>query len=84
MGSIAGLHIEKQTVLAVDSGSEDFNSLPSDGLLGLAFPSIAQTKQPTVLENLYMLGQIKTPTFSVHFERGHDQGSEVYSSHIMR
>ena len=84
MVNIAGLRIEKQTFLAVNSESDDFNSLPSDGLIGLAFPSIAQTKQPTVLENLYMQGQIKTPTFSVHLERGHEQGSEVCSSHIMR
>ncbi|KAI4528633.1 acid protease [Schizophyllum commune Loenen D] len=77
MVNIAGLRIEKQTFLAVNSESDDFNSLPSDGLIGLAFPSIAQTKQPTVLENLYMQGQIKTPTFSVHLERGHDQGSEL-------
>ncbi|KAL1744666.1 aspartic peptidase domain-containing protein [Schizophyllum fasciatum] len=77
MVNIAGLNIRKQAFLAVNSESDDFNSLPSDGILGLAFPSIAQTKERTVLENLYMQGQIKTPTFSVHLTRGHESGSEL-------
>ncbi|KAJ7287595.1 aspartic peptidase domain-containing protein [Mycena rebaudengoi] len=74
--SIAGLQISDQYFGAVSMVSEDFNGLPNDGLLGLAFGSIAQSKKPTFFESLIERNMIPAPMFSVHLSR-HASGSEL-------
>lgn len=59
------------------SESEDFYDQPSDGLLGLAFGTIAQSKQSTFFENLMMQKQVAAGAFAVHLARGQATGSEV-------
>lgn len=57
--------------------SDEFNGYPNDGLLGMAFGSIAQSKQPTFFERLLDEKKVAAPLFSVHLERNHPTGSEV-------
>ncbi|CAE6481261.1 unnamed protein product, partial [Rhizoctonia solani] len=60
---------------AVTSESDSFASDPSDGLVGLAFSSISQIGQPTIIENLYSSGVISEPTFGFKLT---SSGAELY------
>ncbi|KZT10735.1 acid protease [Laetiporus sulphureus 93-53] len=75
--TVGGLSVAQQAFGAVRSQSADFYDQPSDGLLGLAFGSIARSKQPTFFENLMLSKQLAAGAFSVHLEREQTSGSEV-------
>lgn len=75
--SIGTLSSARQAFGAVKSETEDFYDAPSDGLLGLAFGSIAQSKQPTFFENLMTTRQVASGAFAVHLQREQPQGGEV-------
>ncbi|CAA7259283.1 unnamed protein product [Cyclocybe aegerita] len=75
--SIQGLSVQSQAFGAVSRVSEDFNGYPNSGLLGLAFSTIASSKQPTFFENLIREKQLAAPIFSVHLARNQETGSEV-------
>ena len=74
---MADLTVEGQTFGAVRSESSDFNEYPNDGLLGMAFGTIAQSKKPTFFENLIHQRKLAAPSFSVHLARNQEIGSEV-------
>lgn len=82
--SVEGLTVEKQVFGAVTRESDDFNGYPSDGLLGMAFGSIAQSKQPTFFEKLIEGKKLAAPLFSVHLTRNRAEGSEVRFSPLER
>ncbi|KAL8286189.1 hypothetical protein RQP46_004677 [Phenoliferia psychrophenolica] len=71
---VAGLTVNKQTMGAVTEESSDFNGDPSAGLLGLGFQSIAETNQPTVVENLVASGKLTSKLFTFYLERGSQTG----------
>ncbi|KIY44362.1 acid protease [Fistulina hepatica ATCC 64428] len=71
------LSVPDQCFVAVTDESDDFESGPNDGLMGLAFGTIAQTKKPTVFENMLDHRRVSAPLFSVHLERNKADGSEV-------
>jgi hypothetical protein len=75
--SIAGLTVSSQTFGAVQSESSEFAEEPNDGLIGMAFGTIAQSRAPTFFENLLQQRAVSAPLFGVHLERGHAQGSAV-------
>lgn len=75
--SVGPLSSAQQAFGAVKGETEDFYDAPSDGLLGLAFGSIAQSKQPTFFENLMNTRQVAAGAFAVHLQRGQPQGGEV-------
>ncbi|KAJ7703261.1 aspartic peptidase domain-containing protein [Mycena rosella] len=75
--SIAGLEVEDQFFGAVSEVSEDFNGLPTDGLLGMAFGTIAQSGKPTFFETLIERNMLPAPMFSVHLSRNQESGSDV-------
>lgn len=72
-----GLTYQKQYFGRVDSESSEFQSFPNDGLLGMAFSSIAMSGQPTFFENLIKEGVVSQPYFSLYLTRGQTNGSEV-------
>ncbi|KAI0949197.1 hypothetical protein AcW1_008881 [Taiwanofungus camphoratus] len=74
---VGNLVVPEQAFCAVSSESNDFYDEPSDGLLGLAFGSIAQSKRPTFFENLMESKQLAAGAFSVHLARGQETGSEI-------
>lgn len=61
--------------------SDEFGSEPNDGLMGMGFGTIASSKKPTFFENLLLTHAIETPIFSVHLERGKEDGSQVSLKH---
>lgn len=75
--SIAGLEVRDQFFGAVSQVSDDFNGLPNDGLLGLAFGAISQSGKPTFFETLIKRDMLPAPMFSIHLSRNQESGSDV-------
>lgn len=75
--SIAGLTITNQAFGSVNNQSDEFSRQPNDGLIGMAFGTIAQSRQPTFFENLIKEHKIAAPLFSVHLSRHEETGSSV-------
>jgi hypothetical protein len=75
--SLSGLSVSNQAFGAITDLSEEFNSYPNSGLLGLAFGTIARSKQPTFLERLILEKKLAAPLFSVHLARNEASGSEI-------
>lgn len=77
--SVAGLTVADQAFISVNNKSDEFNRQPNDGLIGMAFGSIAQSHQPTFFENLIKERKLAAPHFSVHLSRHEEKGSSVRS-----
>ncbi|KAK0212923.1 acid protease [Desarmillaria ectypa] len=73
----AGIAVQNQTFGAVSRTTDDFNYFPNDGLLGMAFGSIARCKQPTLFENMMAAGLVEARMFSVYLTRKQETGSEL-------
>ncbi|KAF9263421.1 acid protease, partial [Marasmius fiardii PR-910] len=74
---LAGVTIDNQTFATISHESSDFWAYSNDGILGLAFSTIAQCHEHTIVENAILQKQVKVPIFSVHLERGRQDGSEL-------
>lgn len=74
---MGGLTVHNQTMCAVQQVSDDFNEQPTNGIVGLAFGTIAVTKQPTFFENLLSQRKLVDSIFSMHLTRQDPDGSEV-------
>ncbi|KAJ8077159.1 hypothetical protein PM082_001587 [Marasmius tenuissimus] len=74
---VAGIVVEDQTFAAISHKSSDFDSYSNDGILGLAFSTTAQCHEYTIVENAILQKKVNIPVFSVHLERGHQEGSEL-------
>lgn len=76
--TLGGLTVEKQYFGAVTTESSQFTSGdPGAGLLGMAFSSIAQTGQATVVENLIAAGNLDSNLFAFYLTRGEASGAEL-------
>ncbi|PSS07208.1 hypothetical protein PHLCEN_2v3491 [Hermanssonia centrifuga] len=75
--SMGSLTVEKQQFIAVQTTSDSFLDEPSDGLLGMAFGSIARIHAPTFFENLLSGYKLASGIFSIYVTRGKEDGSEV-------
>jgi hypothetical protein len=75
--SIAELSVANQAFGAVNNQSGEFGKQPNDGLIGMAFGTIAQCQQPTFFENLIKAHALPAPLFSVHLSRHEEGGSSV-------
>ncbi|KAK0461348.1 aspartic peptidase domain-containing protein, partial [Desarmillaria tabescens] len=76
----ADVTVQNQTFGAVSATTDDFNYFPNDGLLGMAFGTIARCRQPTLFENMMATGLVQARMFSVHLTRKQETGSEASSS----
>ncbi|KAJ6499363.1 aspartic peptidase domain-containing protein [Mycena sanguinolenta] len=74
--SVGGLEVRRQWFGAARSLQGDFNGLPNDGLLGLAFSTVAQSGKATFFENLIAEGL--PPMFSMHLARHHDDSAVCF------
>lgn len=75
--AIGSLVVDGQYFGAVNEESQDFADSPNDGLIGMAFSSIASSGQPTFFENLISSNKVAAPLFSVHLTRGQSRGSQM-------
>ncbi|KAI0259259.1 aspartic peptidase domain-containing protein [Gloeopeniophorella convolvens] len=74
---LAGLRVPAQAFGAVSAQTDDFAHQPNDGLIGMAFGTIAQTRRPPFFENLIRARALAAPIFSVHLARHEETGSAV-------
>uniref|UniRef100_A0A170WZC2 Cathepsin d (Lysosomal aspartyl protease) n=1 Tax=Triatoma infestans TaxID=30076 RepID=A0A170WZC2_TRIIF len=65
--TLAGLEIQNQTFVEATQ-VEGFDVAEFDGLLGLAFPSIAKKHARPPFFNMIKQGLLDKPVFSVYFE----------------
>lgn len=70
--SVAG-----QAFGAVSARSDGMERLPNDGLIGMAFGTIAQSRRSTFFESLIAQRKLPAPLFSVHLSRHEESGSSV-------
>jgi len=75
--SIAGLTVAGQAFGAVSARSDNMDKQPNDGLIGMAFGTIAQSRRPTFFESLIAQRKLPAPLFSVHLSRHEESGSSV-------
>ncbi|KAG8988579.1 hypothetical protein FRB90_002676 [Tulasnella sp. 427] len=75
--AVGTLVVDNQYFGAVDQESDDFNDEPNDGLIGMAFSSVATSGQPTFFENLIKLNKVAAPLFSLHLTRHKSTGSTL-------
>ncbi|KAH9036753.1 acid protease [Lactarius deliciosus] len=75
--SIAGLSVADQAFGAVSARSDDMDKQPNDGLIGMAFGTIAQSRRATFFESLIAQRKLAAPLFSVHLSRHEESGSSV-------
>ncbi|KAI9457083.1 acid protease [Lactarius psammicola] len=75
--SIAGLTVADQAFGAISARSDDMDRQPNDGLIGMAFGTIAQSRRPTFFESLIAQRKLAAPLFSVHLSRHEESGSSV-------
>ncbi|KAH7919356.1 acid protease [Leucogyrophana mollusca] len=75
--TVGSLPATSQYFGAVSQVSDDFNDTPSDGLIGLAFGSIASSRHPTFFETLMTQRRVAAPLFSIFLARKEAHGSEI-------
>lgn len=75
--SLASTTVSTQYFGAVSSVSDDFNSNPNSGIMGMAFSAISSSGKPTYFENLISNKQINNPLFGVYLTRRQSSGSSV-------
>lgn len=75
--NLGGLIVKKQAVVAASTYNAQLGiqAFPPDGLLGLAFPSIAQTGMDPVFQTLVKQGTVTKPEFGFTFL---DNGGELF------
>lgn len=66
---MAGLTVASQTFIAVAQAS-GISTGGYDSLMGMGFSAIAETKAPTVFENLISQGAVSAHIFSFYLGRG--------------
>lgn len=67
--TVAGQTVKKQKFATAKTVSSDFAQDPADGILGMAFSSIAQVKAPTFFENLVSSNAVSQGVFSFFLGR---------------
>ncbi|CAK5281506.1 unnamed protein product [Mycena citricolor] len=76
--TLDGLQVSDVYFGAASAVYGDFVELPNDGLLGMAFSNISQSKKPTLFETLVNKQLIPASMFSLHLARNQAKGSELY------
>ena len=67
-----GLTVTSQVFAVANSTADIFEQTPADGLMGMAFSTIAEDKAPTFVENLITQNQLSANLFSVYLQRAYD------------
>ncbi|KAL2082362.1 hypothetical protein ACEWY4_022180 [Coilia grayii] len=74
---VGGLTVQQQEFGYSQSEANFMYYMKADGILGLAYGSIAVEGVPTVFDNMVQQGVIQNDYFSVYLSRSPDTGSEV-------
>ncbi|GAA5861996.1 hypothetical protein JCM5353_000387, partial [Sporobolomyces roseus] len=74
--SIGSITVPKQIFALASTLAPVIESLPSDGILGMGFSTIASSGAPTVFENMISNSLVSNPYFGVYFQRARDLTSQ--------
>jgi hypothetical protein len=74
--TIGGYTVPKQIFALANASAPVIEALPSDGLMGMGFSTIATMGAPTFFENLITLGSLPMPAFSFYLQRARDLTSK--------
>jgi hypothetical protein len=77
---VPGLILPNQTVGKASSLTDFFERIPIDGILGLAFPSLAHRGMRTILQSLSVHQVLKQPVFSFYLSShpGDDRSEVIF------
>ncbi|GAA6004262.1 uncharacterized protein JCM10292_007315 [Rhodotorula paludigena] len=74
--SIGGYTAQQQIFALADESASVVEALPSDGICGMAFSTIATSGAPTFFENLITADSVQQPLFSYYLQRAKDLTSQ--------
>ncbi|BGP16921.1 hypothetical protein JCM10213_007366 [Rhodosporidiobolus nylandii] len=75
--AVGGLTVSKQIFALADSSASVVDALPSDGIMGMAFSTIATSGAPTFFENAITQGAVSQQVFSYYETRASDSTSKA-------
>ncbi|XP_038578669.1 LOW QUALITY PROTEIN: pepsin A-like [Micropterus salmoides] len=75
--TVGGISVANQVFGLSQTEAPFMASMQADGILGLAFQSIASDNVVPVFDNMIQQGLVSQPMFSVYLSGNSDQGSEV-------
>ncbi|CAK6984011.1 pepsin A-like, partial [Scomber scombrus] len=74
---VGGISVAKQVFGVSETEAQFMAYMKADGILGLAFQSLASDNVVPVFDNMVSEGLLPQPMFSVYLSRNSEQGSEV-------
>ncbi|KAK4051391.1 hypothetical protein OIV83_002875 [Microbotryomycetes sp. JL201] len=74
--TIGGYKIDQQIFALANQSAPVLEALPSDGVVGLGFSTIATSGAPTPFENLISSKAVQNPYFGFHLQRARDLTSK--------
>ncbi|GAA5854115.1 hypothetical protein JCM8547_008234 [Rhodosporidiobolus lusitaniae] len=69
---VGGYSVNQQIFALADSSASVVDALPSDGICGMAFSTIATSGAPTFFEGLITAGSVSQQVFSFYMQRAKD------------
>ena len=70
--AVAGLTVQNQIFALANQTASIFESAPADGLMGMGFSTIAESRAPTFMENLIANKAVAANLFSFYLQRSAD------------
>ncbi|GAA6060783.1 hypothetical protein JCM10212_005432 [Sporobolomyces blumeae] len=74
--TVGSISVPKQIFALASTLAPVIESLPSDGIMGMAFSTIASSGAPTPFENMISNSLVSQPYFGVYFQRARDLTSQ--------
>ncbi|GAA6032595.1 hypothetical protein JCM8097_004833 [Rhodosporidiobolus ruineniae] len=75
--TVGGYSVDQQIFALADESAAVVDALPSDGICGMAFSTIATSGAPTFFENLITAGSVSNQVFSFYMQRAKDLTSKT-------
>ncbi|GAA5910429.1 uncharacterized protein JCM6883_003004 [Sporobolomyces salmoneus] len=74
--TLGSITVPKQIFALASTLAPVIESLPSDGIMGMSFSSIASSGAPTPFENMITNSLVSNPYFGIYFQRARDLTSQ--------
>lgn len=74
--TVGSITVPKQIFALASTLAPVIESLPSDGIMGMAFSTIASSGAPTPFENMISGSLVSNPYFGIYFQRARDLTSQ--------
>ncbi|GAA5952808.1 hypothetical protein JCM3765_002971 [Sporobolomyces pararoseus] len=74
--TVGSISVPKQIFALASTLAPVIESLPSDGIMGMAFSTIASSGAPTPFENMISNSLVSNPYFGIYYQRARDLSSQ--------